>query len=232
MTAVTLAQANKIIEAILKRGAELNCRPISAVVVDLPHGVGYRGEAIVFGDSLERLRAPAANGFVVAISDRHVLAGVAIGGGAEQHTLLGQPDPPGVVVRVAKELDLGAILPHADKAGPKIKVFVADSPLEAGVAHHEIDPVVEPVIQVAGAGMGVADIPAGEKHLALVGNAVAIGVGKQQGLGGLMNQKPTLDEDHAGGNGELVRESGGLVSHAIAISVSNSPPACRRPPTD
>ena len=34
MTAVTLAQANKIIEAILKRGAELNCRPISAVVVE------------------------------------------------------------------------------------------------------------------------------------------------------------------------------------------------------
>jgi len=34
MTAVTLAQANRIIEAILKRGAELNCRPISAVVVE------------------------------------------------------------------------------------------------------------------------------------------------------------------------------------------------------
>ena len=31
---VTLAQANRIIEAILKRGAELNCRPISAVVVE------------------------------------------------------------------------------------------------------------------------------------------------------------------------------------------------------
>jgi len=34
MSAVTLAQANRIIEAILKRGAELNCRPISAVVVE------------------------------------------------------------------------------------------------------------------------------------------------------------------------------------------------------
>jgi uncharacterized protein GlcG (DUF336 family) len=34
MTAITLAQANRIIEAILKRGAELNCRPLSAVVVE------------------------------------------------------------------------------------------------------------------------------------------------------------------------------------------------------
>ncbi len=34
MTAVTLDQANRIIAAILKRGAELDCRPISAVVVE------------------------------------------------------------------------------------------------------------------------------------------------------------------------------------------------------
>lgn len=34
MPAITLAQANRIIEAILKRGAELDCRPISAVVVE------------------------------------------------------------------------------------------------------------------------------------------------------------------------------------------------------
>ena len=31
---ITLKQANTIIDAILKRGAELNCRPISAVVVE------------------------------------------------------------------------------------------------------------------------------------------------------------------------------------------------------
>jgi uncharacterized protein GlcG (DUF336 family) len=31
---IKLEQANRIIEAILKRGAELNCRPISAVVVE------------------------------------------------------------------------------------------------------------------------------------------------------------------------------------------------------
>jgi len=34
MASITLEQANKIIESILKRGAEMDCRPISAVVVE------------------------------------------------------------------------------------------------------------------------------------------------------------------------------------------------------
>ena len=34
MTVVTLEQANRIIAAILKRGAELDCRPLSVVVVE------------------------------------------------------------------------------------------------------------------------------------------------------------------------------------------------------
>jgi uncharacterized protein GlcG (DUF336 family) len=34
MTAITLEQANRIIAAILKRGAEVGCRPLSVVVVE------------------------------------------------------------------------------------------------------------------------------------------------------------------------------------------------------
>jgi uncharacterized protein GlcG (DUF336 family) len=34
MSAITLDQANRIIAAIIKRGVELDCRPISAVVVE------------------------------------------------------------------------------------------------------------------------------------------------------------------------------------------------------
>jgi uncharacterized protein GlcG (DUF336 family) len=34
VTALTLAQANRIIEAILVRGAELQCRPLSVIVVE------------------------------------------------------------------------------------------------------------------------------------------------------------------------------------------------------
>src|SRR6266705_7075455 len=34
MTAITLDQANLIIAAILKRGAQINCRPLSVIVVE------------------------------------------------------------------------------------------------------------------------------------------------------------------------------------------------------
>jgi uncharacterized protein GlcG (DUF336 family) len=34
MASITLAQANRIIETILERGAELDCRPLSVVVVE------------------------------------------------------------------------------------------------------------------------------------------------------------------------------------------------------
>jgi len=34
MSSVTLDQANRIIAAILKRGAEIGCRPLSVVVVE------------------------------------------------------------------------------------------------------------------------------------------------------------------------------------------------------
>jgi len=34
MTIITLDQANRIIAAILKRGAEINCRPLSVIVVE------------------------------------------------------------------------------------------------------------------------------------------------------------------------------------------------------
>ena len=34
MTAITLEQANRIIAAILKRGAKLDCRPLSVIVVE------------------------------------------------------------------------------------------------------------------------------------------------------------------------------------------------------
>jgi hypothetical protein len=33
MPALTLDQANRIIDAVLRRGAELDCRPLSAIVV-------------------------------------------------------------------------------------------------------------------------------------------------------------------------------------------------------
>ena len=34
MTAITLAQADRLIDAILARGAELDCRPLAVIVVE------------------------------------------------------------------------------------------------------------------------------------------------------------------------------------------------------
>ena len=34
MTALTLAQADRLIDAILKRGAELDCQPLAVIVVE------------------------------------------------------------------------------------------------------------------------------------------------------------------------------------------------------
>jgi uncharacterized protein GlcG (DUF336 family) len=34
MTAITLAQADRLIDAVLKRGAELDCRPLAIIVVE------------------------------------------------------------------------------------------------------------------------------------------------------------------------------------------------------
>jgi uncharacterized protein GlcG (DUF336 family) len=34
MTAITLAQADRLIDAVLKRGAELDCRPLAVIVVE------------------------------------------------------------------------------------------------------------------------------------------------------------------------------------------------------
>ena len=34
MPALTLDQANRIIDAVLRRGAELDCRPLSVIVVE------------------------------------------------------------------------------------------------------------------------------------------------------------------------------------------------------
>ena len=91
MTAIKLDQANRIIEAILKRGAELNCRPLSAVVVEpgcvvkafqkedgssmirfeMAYGKAYAALALGRSSSLVRLRneeKPAFMRYLIAAS--------------------------------------------------------------------------------------------------------------------------------------------------------------------
>jgi uncharacterized protein GlcG (DUF336 family) len=97
MTGVTLDQANRIITAILKRGAELDCRPISAVVVEpgcivkafqkedgasmlrfeMAYGKAYAALALGRSSTLVRIRQeekPAFMRFLIAASDDRLFA--------------------------------------------------------------------------------------------------------------------------------------------------------------
>jgi uncharacterized protein GlcG (DUF336 family) len=95
MTAITLDQANRIIEAILKRGAELDCRPLSVVVVEpgcvvkafqkedgssmmrfeMAYGKAYAALALGRSSKLVRLRneeKPNFMRYLIAASDERI----------------------------------------------------------------------------------------------------------------------------------------------------------------
>jgi uncharacterized protein GlcG (DUF336 family) len=95
MTAITLAQANRIIDAIFKRGAELQCRPLSVIVVEpgckvkafqkedgssmirfeMAYGKAYAALALGRSSKLVRLRAeekPIFMRYLIDASDRQI----------------------------------------------------------------------------------------------------------------------------------------------------------------
>jgi uncharacterized protein GlcG (DUF336 family) len=95
MSAITLDQANRIIESILRRGAELDCRPLSAVVVEpgcvvkafqkedgssmlrfeMACGKAYAALALGRSSKLVRLRneeKPAFMRYLIAASDERI----------------------------------------------------------------------------------------------------------------------------------------------------------------
>jgi uncharacterized protein GlcG (DUF336 family) len=97
MSSITLDQANRIIEATLRRGAELNLRPISAVVVEpgcvvkafqkedgasmmrfeMAYGKAYAALSLGRNSSLVKLRQqekPDFVRFLIAASDERLFA--------------------------------------------------------------------------------------------------------------------------------------------------------------
>src|SRR5437879_12258252 len=90
MTALTLDQANRIIAAILKRGQEINCRPLSVIVVEpgckvkafqkedgssmirfeMAFGKAYAALALGRSSNLVRIRAEERRIFM-----RHLMSG-------------------------------------------------------------------------------------------------------------------------------------------------------------
>src|SRR2546421_7274400 len=97
MTAITLDQANRIIAAILKRGANTDCRPLSVVVVEpgcivkafqkedgssmirfeMAYGKAYAALALGRSSKLVRMRAeerPIFMRYLMSASDERIFA--------------------------------------------------------------------------------------------------------------------------------------------------------------
>ena len=194
-------------------------------VVDLPD----RGIAAVeslgdlhhraAGNPAEGRGAPAADALVNPIGKRHVFAGIAVGSRAEDEALFRETKTPGVVVRAAEELELRAVGEKAEEAGPEANRLAADRAVEAGIADHPVHPAIKTPGEVAGAGVGVARAPAGEEDLALLADAVAIGVGKEEHRGGLGDDPAIPVVEEARGNGKPLGHDHPRVADAIAIGV-------------
>src|SRR5207249_3077191 len=80
----------------------------AAVEIDLAHLVGDRIELVAGGDGRQHRSRHAADLLVVAVRDRQEDAGVAVGGGAEQESVLAEADAPGVVAGGAEEFEFDA----------------------------------------------------------------------------------------------------------------------------
>jgi uncharacterized protein GlcG (DUF336 family) len=110
MTAITLAQANGIIDAILKRATEIDCRPLSVIVVEpgckvkafqkedgcsmirfeMAFGKAYAALALGRSSKLVRLRneeKPAFMRYLISASDEQIFPE---GGGAQIHAADGE----------------------------------------------------------------------------------------------------------------------------------------------
>ena len=195
-------------------------RGVTAELINLPNAFGDRAEQVAVGDGSERLGAPALHPLVIPVRDRHVDAGVVVGGRAKDHSLFAQAQPPGVVIGRADELEFRAIGAEAEEAHAERLLF--RSPHHRGrvvVTLHRPDPVVEAVLEVADPAMGVPHAPAGKDHRPFVGDIVPRGVLEKDSLGSILHQHPATGEDERGGNREFLGEDGELVGPPVAVGV-------------
>ena len=110
MSALTLEQANRVIEAILRHGAQLNCRPLSVIVVEpgckvkafqkedgssmirfeMAYGKAYAALALGRSSRLVRVRAeerPIFMGYLIGASGEQIFPE---GGGLQIRNLEGE----------------------------------------------------------------------------------------------------------------------------------------------
>src|SRR5260370_18239006 len=78
---------------------------VMSVPIDLPNFISDREEFLRIGDAFEPAGGPAANGFVIAIRDWHVPAGVIVGGRTKDNIVLSDAKHQAVVLTASKEFD-------------------------------------------------------------------------------------------------------------------------------
>ena len=99
---------------------------------------------------------------------------VVVCGGAKNVPLLVQPDPPSVVVVLMKKFHLRPIRLEAEGAGTEVVPLPVYFPVEARIADRSVNPIVQPVTQVARASVSIPRPKAREKNLLKVRPVVTI----------------------------------------------------------
>ena len=174
------------------------------------------------GNAAECGGVPAAHPLVDPVGQRHVLAGVAVGRGAEEHPLLAEPEAPGAVVGAPQELELRAIRLEAEEALLELQVLAPHCALEARIADDAVHPAVEAPGEVARAGVRVERAPAGEQLPADVGLPVAVGVLEIERVRSLGDDQPAVVGQHARADRERLCEHRPRVERAVAVRVVES----------
>src|SRR5262249_44942281 len=146
-------------------------------------------------------------------------AGVPVGRRAEEDSLFADPDPPRVIVRAPQKFEFRAIGTESIEPRTERQPFAIDGSIETRIPNDAVDPVVEPVMQIARAGVRIARGPAGEQDAALVGYVVAVYVLEEQHVGSLTDDEPPAGKRDARGNAELLGEDSELVGPAVAVGV-------------
>ncbi len=112
-------------------------------------------------------------------------AGVVVCGGAKDVSLLVEPDPPSVVVVLMKKFHLRPIRLEAEGAGTEVVPLPVYFPIEARIADGAVNPVVQPVAQVARTSVCVTWAKAREQNLLEVRLVVTIRILEKEKVGGM-----------------------------------------------
>src|SRR5690625_3182519 len=101
----------------------------------------------------------------------------------------------------------------------KIVVFAANLAIHTGIAKHTPEPVVQPVVQVVGPGVGIPLIPPLKQDLPVIRFSIAIGIFQKECLGGLMHHYPAIGKLKRSRNIKAVSKYSKLVCPAIPIGI-------------